>query len=165
MYDADRVLEVIKQAFANVTEAKNLCGRPDNVHATAVYAGTTRGIACKNETIVRNFSVVSFGDGPPDDPTTIAYFCPYGIGDHLIATDIVITTNVRWALSEDECRRRQHILEGVLTHEVGHAFGLDHVGRGHNDLTMRRRSGPCEYGDATLGLGDLLALEELYGSD
>jgi hypothetical protein len=164
-YDADRVLEVVKLAFANVTDARNLCGRPDNVDATAVYIGTTRAVACKHDSVLRDFSVVSFGPGLPDDPETIAYTCPYMLGATIVAADIVITTNVRWALSESECRRRQHILEAVMTHEVGHAFGLGHVGRRHNDLTMRPRSGPCEYGDVTLGLGDLLGLEELYGPD
>jgi hypothetical protein len=42
---------------------------------------------------------------------------------------------------------------------------LGHVNeRRHVDLTMITRSnGPCTADEITLGLGDVLALEELYG--
>jgi hypothetical protein len=166
-YDAEQTLEVIKQAFANVTDARNLCGRPDNIHATAIYIGPTSEVPCDGDSLERDFSVVGFRQPSSDvSVDTIAYTCHWvNSADHIVVADIAVSTEVRWALSARECRRRQHILEAVMTHEVGHAFGLDHVGRRHDDLTMRSRSGPCEYGDATLGLGDMLGLEELYGSD
>jgi hypothetical protein len=78
----------------------------------------------------------------------------------------VINEDEPWALSADRCRRQQLILEATVTHEVGHAFGLDHVGqKKHGHLTMSPKVGACDNGPSTLGLGDLLGLEELYGAD
>jgi hypothetical protein len=47
---------------------------------------------------------------------------------------------------------------------VGHAFGLGHVGeRRHGELTMSTTGPLCDNEEASLGLGDVLGLEELYG--
>ena len=56
------------------------------------------------------------------------------------------------------------MMEALVTHEVGHAFGLAHVGEGnHGRLTMSVYiDGLCENQEATLGLGDMKGLEALY---
>jgi hypothetical protein len=162
--DAEKVLAVIQASFENVTEARNECGRPDNVGATAKYLGTTDRVACGPRD---GHSVVSFGPMPAgSDRDTIAVTCTYATGIRIVEADIVINEDEPWALSADRCRRQQLILEATVTHEVGHAFGLDHVGqRKHGHLTMSPKVGACDNGPSTLGLGDLLGLEELYGAD
>jgi hypothetical protein len=165
-YDSSEVLEVIKASFGNITGARNDCGLPDNVSATARYLGTTETQPCDAEANV-DYSVVGFGPMPRGvSRGTIALTCFWNYTDGSIAADIVINENQRWALSLDGCRRRQIMLEAVVTHEVGHAFGLGHVGeKKHGDLTMSTRTGPCDNDEASLGLGDVLGLEELYGVD
>lgn len=55
-------------------------------------------------------------------------------------------------------------LVGVLTHEWGHALGLDHVENQERDaeLTMCPGCGENDRHSVTLGLGDILGARELY---
>jgi hypothetical protein len=108
---------------------------------------------------------VGFGKLSGEGRDTIALMCPFGTADRTYFAHIVLGSRVAWALSTDTCRGDQELMEPTLTHEIGHAFGLGHVGEGqHGDLTMSTRSnGPCHDEESTLGLGDVLGLEELYG--
>ena len=166
-YDPFEVLEVLERSVANITNAFNDCGLPDTVDIEARYRGITTDVPCEGEIYALN--VIGFGSVPDRlGRDTIAYTCPYEdnfTGDYVEA-DIVINHDVAWALSEESCRPGEELLEATVTHEVGHVFGLDHVSeRRHGDLTMSTRSnGPCTLDEITLGLGDILGLEELYGS-
>ncbi len=77
---------------------------------------------------------------------------------------MVINSAMPWALSQEECLGWEELLEATATHEFGHIFGLAHVSeRLHGDLTMSPTSnGPCDAEEISLGLGDILGLEELY---
>jgi hypothetical protein len=77
---------------------------------------------------------------------------------------MVINSAIPWALSGEACDWHTELLEPTTTHEFGHAFGLSHVSeRLHGALTMSPMSnGPCATDETSLGLGDILGLEELY---
>lgn len=158
-YDPAEVLAVIQAGFANVTDTRNDCGLPDEVNAQATYMGTTDQPSCTNESDGEN--VVGFDSLHGD---LLALTCPWSYSNGEFAeVDIVLDNATDWALSK-ECSF-QYYLEAVVTHEVGHAFGLDHVSqREHSALTMSPRGGMCDASDETLGLGDVLGLEQLYGT-
>ena len=166
--DVDATLTAIETAFDNVVGEHNNCGRADTIHAKALYQGDTSQTPCTDSSDGQ--STVSFGQMPSDtDEDAIAYTCPYVGGpdsETQIAydADIVISDEIPWSLIEDGCIF-QFSLEATVTHEVGHVFGLDHVSeREHGDLTMSTTiENTCDDSPATLGLGDMLGLEELYG--
>jgi hypothetical protein len=104
--------------------------------------------------------VVGFRSLPVD---VLARTCWWVRNGRIVEADIQINNRHAWALSLSGCRF-QPMLEAVMTHEVGHAFGLGHVSESrHGRLTMSSRlDGPCNNQEATLGLGDMRGLEKLY---
>lgn len=156
--------DAIKAGFSNIVNARNNCGRTDNVSATESYAGTTdrrpglsrRGFCTSSD----GFNAVGFGSLPSG---VLAVTCTYSVNDRIVEADIRINSNVRWATSLAGCSG-QPLLEPVMTHEAGHVFGLGHVGEAkHGRLTMSRYlDGSCQNNESTLGLGDLRGLEQLY---
>jgi hypothetical protein len=164
-YNSNDVLSVIKTAFDNITEARNDCGLPDRVSATAFYIDSALGTPCGE--FGDGYNLIGF-DEMPDDVAegTIAFTCPYQgpSGTDVVEVDIVINPDIAWALSQEDCEGEEEMLEATVTHEIGHVFGLAHVSeRRHGDLTMSTSSnGPCHNEESSLGLGDVLGLEDLY---
>ena len=69
----------------------------------------------------------------------------------------------RWYASKPASCSGRYDLQGVLTHEGGHAFGLAHVSESsHPALTLSGAIGACDSSARTLGLGDVRALRQLY---
>ena len=149
---------VIARAFNNIVNARNDCGRSDRVSATHAYQGTTATKARCNYRDGKNvvgFKSLSSG--------ILARTCWWVSSGRIIEADIQINNNFRWALSLSSCSA-QPMLEAVMTHEVGHAYGMGHVGeKNHGRLTMSTRlDSMCNNQESTLGLGDLLGLQQLY---
>ena len=83
-----------------------------------------------------------------------------------VETDILIddTSGLFFLDTPPECASRWD-LEGTITHEFGHAFGLGHVAFAeHGDLTMTDGLPECSSAYRGLGLGDYLALKQQYGT-
>ncbi|HUP82633.1 MAG TPA: matrixin family metalloprotease [Candidatus Limnocylindria bacterium] len=152
------VVDALKRAFSNVTNANNDCGLGVTLSASASYVGpTTRSAKCTSHD---GHNVISFRDLPSG---TMARTCWWSIGGRLVEADIQINKSKAWALSTGSCNR-QPLLEATMTHEVGHAFGLGHVTESdHGRLTMSPvLDGLCNNAESTLGLGDILGLKQLY---
>jgi hypothetical protein len=162
-----KVIRVLNRAVENITDARNDCGRPDSVAATAEYLGTSNHKpsptsdgehdACAPRD---GFNAVGFGrlrDG------VAGLTCVWTIGDRIVEADIKLDRRARWATSLDSCSFAS-MLEAVATHEFGHVFGLGHVSESrHGRLTMSERlDGFCQNSESTLGLGDMKGLEQLY---
>jgi hypothetical protein len=155
---------VIRKSFNNITGAYNDCGRRDKIGAQNVYDGhtTRQANVSKGGWCTRgdNRNIVSFGRLPRG---VLAVTCTEVRRGEITEADIRINNRYDWALSKARCSR-QELLEPTLTHEVGHVYGVGHVGeRKHALLTMSVASdGACNNEASTLGLGDMLALESLY---
>jgi hypothetical protein len=153
------VVGVLKESFANITGAHNDCGRPDRVSATSRYLGTTsRKPGCRSPD---GFNVVGFKSLPAG---VLGRTCWWTMGGRIMEADIQLNASEPWALSLRACRFPQTMLEAVMTHEIGHAYGMGHVGESrHGRLTMSTYlDGSCNNQESTLGKGDMLGLEVLY---
>ncbi|HEY8135299.1 MAG TPA: hypothetical protein VIF08_04600 [Candidatus Limnocylindrales bacterium] len=164
--NGSKVLNVIKRSFDNITGARNDCGLADNVSATSHYLGTTSAKPNVNKrgrcSARDDQNVVGFGPLPPG---ILAVTCiRYGSNNSITEADIRINTEYDWVLTVGACHFWQELLEPTLTHEIGHMFGLGHVGeRKHGRLTMSTTSdGPCSNAETTLGRGDVRGLRHLY---
>jgi hypothetical protein len=152
------VVDVLKRAFSNITTANNDCGLVVVLAASARYIGTTtRSAKCNS---YDGHNVISFRDLPSG---TMARTCWWSIGGRLVEADIQINRSKAWSLATGSCSR-EPLLEATMTHEVGHAFGLNHVAESdHGRLTMSPvLDGLCNNAESTLGLGDILGLKQLY---
>jgi hypothetical protein len=163
-------LSAVRRAGANIVDTRNGCRLGDRVPAALVYDGNTSEVANIQDGSCQESdgeSVVSFGDLPKALALTCTYFKinPSGY-DEVGTSDIKINrAGYRWT-TEPGARAcdRAWDLQGVLTHERGHSFGLGHVLEGpHGRLTMSPViNGPCQKSERTLGKGDVLGLEGKY---
>lgn len=162
----------VVRAARNVFDTRNGCRMGDRVPVAIKYGGQTGapaqvggGLCGRND----RRSVVAFGDLRPGilaATCTIAEDRPLYDHEEVLSADIKINrSDYRWTLKPNSrsCSRA-YDLEGVMTHEWGHAFGLGHVPEaGGRNLTMSRAiNGPCQAGERSLGRGDVLGLQDKY---
>lgn len=103
-----------------------------------------------------------------------AVTCAFAVSDGSVtAVDILInssTTKYIWDdVVQDGCKdvngKRGQDLEGLITHEWGHGYGLAHVSEStHGNLVMSQfLNGTCNTQERTLGRGDLEGMIAIYG--
>lgn len=160
----------IRRAAGSVFNTKNTCSMGDRVPVALEYGGgTSASTQVANGLCGRNDgrSVVDFGylkSGILAATCAIAADRPNY--DEVLSADIRINRRgPRWTFEPNagSCSRAYDV-EGVMTHEWGHFFGLGHVPEdGNRNLTMSRYiNGPCQSSERTLGRGDVLGLDGKY---
>lgn len=138
--------DAIRRAGTRVANTKSNCRMGDRVPASLVYEGKMAQGANIDGFNGANGGIVRSGY------------------DDTVASDIKINKgDFRWTTSPRSCRGR-YDLEGVMTHERGHTFGLGHVPEaGHGNLTMSTTiNGACQLSERTLGRGDVRGLGQKY---
>lgn len=113
-------------------------------------------------------NIVSWLSGPSGS-RTLAVTCMWYSDGVLRNSDAVINRSISWFTGKVPagCRYAWD-LGGVMTHEAGHTYGLDHADAGsrdhavHNNQTMNSLLSPCTTKYRTFGTGDLNAMKVIY---
>jgi hypothetical protein len=165
---AGDAVDAIRRAGTRVASTNNNCHMGDRVPAGLVYEGKTgrgtniEGLSCGTND---ENSVVAFGDLPSGILAVTCNWDRYN-DNNTVASDIKINKQgVRWTTSpRSRSCRDMWDLEGVMTHERGHTFGMGHVPEtGHGNLTMSTNiNGTCQMAERSLGRGDVLGLGRKY---
>jgi hypothetical protein len=120
-----------------------------------VYQGTTSRSAGKRD----GYNVVAWSLYYNKQAIAVTYI--WYTGDSIIETDTIMNTRFKWSLTGEAGKMD---VQNIMTHEFGHWCGLDDLYADEDYwLTMY---GYASYGETykrTLGLGDILGLQELYG--
>jgi hypothetical protein len=158
--------DAIRRGGTRVANTESNCRMGDRVPVGLVYEGKTGqgtnigGLSCGDND---GNSVVAFGDLPGG---VLAATCNWGRHGSTVASDIKINKQgVRWTTSpRSESCQGMWDLEGVMTHERGHTFGMGHVPEtGHGNLTMSTNvNGQCQIAERSLGRGDVRGLGAKY---
>jgi hypothetical protein len=164
------VIATLKAAADNVMDARNDCGLVPDLTMHEGYVGTTPSTAgvttdggCGNQD---RQNTVSFGALKPG---LLAVTCVWWVGDagkgRSVEADILIDNSAGLFYLGNTpagCDGRWD-LQGTITHEFGHVFGLGHVDyASHSQLTMSNGLPDCTSEYRGLGLGDYLALAREY---
>lgn len=180
--DQANAVNAIQAAGQNITHADNNCNLVDNISAVLDYQGDTNQMPQVGIQTVNGTEYTHCGDSG-NGATTIGFdYRPDGIFattckhwsvqpglDLIYEADIEISNRngqVDWTTfgASDTCspNQDQYDLEDIVTHEWGHAFGIEHAPFGHRALTMSPSVSPCNTTNRSLGLGDILGLRQLY---
>jgi hypothetical protein len=154
----------LKTAFSRVVSGHNDCGKADAIGATHSYAGRTTSLPDISTSAAclapDTRSEVGFAALPSG---MVGMACWWSLSGEVIEADIMFNKNIKWYLSKPSSCSSKWSLHAAAAHEIGHAFGLNHVSESsHGSLTMSPRINACQQAEVTLGLGDLKGLESLY---
>jgi hypothetical protein len=149
------------QAMANGTGG---CGANLQNGAVASYLGTTgtNSSVGSNNTCGAGDYVNVVDSGALPSPT-LAATCTYKTATEIFAADVKFSTAYNWysGTSTTACPSGYYDVQGVMAHEAGHVFGLNHVAQASAQV-MKPNSSTCETSQRLLGNGDLAGMKYLY---
>jgi hypothetical protein len=164
--NTDAVETRMKRAATNITRSDNNCGLLDHVSAQHSYEGrTTHGVQITSAagcTGGNGHNTVAFGDLPSG---VLGVACSWFSNGQMLESDVRLNkADFKWVAEIGSGCSNRWSVEAVMTHEMGHVFGLAHVGEAnHGNLTMSTAiNGPCQNSEASLGLGDVRGLRAKY---
>jgi hypothetical protein len=160
------VVRQVKAANANMRLGRNTCGKPRLKTPASRYLGITAkapnikvgGPTCGR---LNATNVVGFGNLPAGFLGWTCYW--YDGTGRMIAADMVLDNGPDLVTHLPAGCMNKWDFEGTVTHEWGHVYGLAHTGPGHPNLTMQHLLKPCSTYARTLGLGDWLGMNTMYG--
>jgi hypothetical protein len=161
------VRDAVRNAALAVDRGHNSCGLVGDLALSQRYSGETTRDAGINadgtcgERDERN--VVAFGRL---DGGLLALTCLWWSRGRTVESDVRISdAQGMFTLDPAAGCSGSWDLQGTLTHEFGHVFGLGHVAYAeHGELTMSDGLPACSAGFRSLGLGDYETLRNQYGT-
>jgi hypothetical protein len=163
------VTRQIQRANNNMRLGRNTCGKPHLRTPTSRYLGHTHAqpnVSAANGSVrcgsFNTRNVVGFGGLPGGLLGWTCYWWNSRTG-RMIATDMRIDNGKYLATHLPKTCANKWDFEGTVTHEWGHAYGMAHTGNGHQNLTMQHLLAPCSTYARTLGIGDWLGMNTMYG--
>jgi hypothetical protein len=164
---ATTVVHQVKVANGNMRKGRNSCHKARLKTPASHYLGRTHakpnvnpagGPSCgKGNTS----NIVGFGNLPGGLLGWTCYW--WGANNRMLGADMVIDNGPNLVTKLPKSCTDKWDFEGTVTHEWGHAYGMAHTGSGHANLTMQHILSPCSTYARTLGLGDWLGMNKLYG--
>lgn len=177
-----------RRATANITQGRNTCGLRGGTRAAGAFIGhtTRRGnfVYADGQTTCGasdHQNVIDEGDLPGGFlDATLAWTCTWAETHHgvtmAVSADIRMNSgDYNWTYNPNDdpaCdpalppdpQRWRYDVESVLTHEVGHVFGLVNLSEAEDiNQTMFPGIRRCSGHMRTLGRGDVLGMRALYG--
>ncbi|HEY3530573.1 MAG TPA: hypothetical protein VGK78_15615 [Nocardioides sp.] len=165
-FSRKKVVTQIRAANFHMRAGVNTCGRARLKTPASHYLGRTtaqpninrNGPSCGRGN-TRN--VVGFGNLPSGLLGWTCYWY-YSTG-RMAGADMMLDNGRALATHLPTNCTNKWDFEGTVTHEWGHAYGMAHTGPGHPNLTMQHELTPCSAYARTLGLGDWLGMNKMYG--
>jgi hypothetical protein len=163
-----RVRDAIENAGQAVDDGRNDCGLDGGLGLKQRYVGESdrdaniRPNGACGQRDQRN--IVAFGQL---DGGLLALTCLWWSRGRTMEADVRVSDAPgMFTVDPDAGCTNQWDLQGTVTHEFGHVFGLGHVSySAHGDLTMSDGLPACSSRFRALGLGDFETLRAQYGSD
>ncbi|GII06054.1 matrixin family metalloprotease [Planobispora takensis] len=161
-------LTSIRAAAQTLVGAQNQCGLRAPFKVAQQYRGATKLVPAVTATSKStscgkndNYSAVGW---KRMTTTALAVTCTWWTSDRkVVSADIAINSRYRWFTSKPARCSSTFDLRSVLTHEWGHAYGLNHVSpTTHGTQVMASTIKACASLN-TLGAGDYTAMRKLYG--